>query len=99
MNAESWIQWSTDHLAETSLKLSIQGYSHHRIDSLNHTNPIFRAEFDRFQSRVDAAITDMTVNPDGYHHYDVMINASTDLLEFTNLHRAQFLGLNRDLAA
>lgn len=94
MNVQTWIDWAQKQLADVSTRLFRQGYHPARIEFLNQTNDAFREQFGLYLSRINEVMDNMAGNPDGYHHFDDFTRAKTELLEFTNHHRARFLELD-----
>lgn len=91
MTLQSWIDWCQKQLGDLSVRLFRQGYHPARIEHLNRVSPEFRDRYEHFLNRINEVMDDMAQNPDGYHHFDEFMKAKTALLEFTNLHREQFL--------
>ncbi|CAM2066304.1 hypothetical protein SCOR_13060 [Sulfidibacter corallicola] len=91
MTAENWIDWCQKQLGDLSARLSRQGYSPARIETLTKTSPLFRERFEHFMTQLTMVMDAMADNPDGYHHYEDFTHMKMEMLKFTNLHREQFL--------
>ena len=94
MTLQSWIDWCQKQLGDMSLRLFRQGYNPARIEYLNQNNPEFRQKFSGFLDRINQIMDQMAANPEGYHHFEEFTKAKMELLEYTNLHRMQFLEMD-----
>ncbi len=94
MNEQNWIDWAQKQLADLSMRLFRQGYQPARIEFLNQTNTEFNEQFSTHLARLNEAMDNMGLNPDGYHHFEDFSRAKSALLEFTNRNRERFLELD-----
>ena len=91
MMIENWLEWTTKQLQDMSLKLKRQGYDPQRIEHLTRINPAFREAHQAFSSSLDAICAAMAEDPEGYSHYDALLQAKQEFLLYTNRNRAFLL--------
>lgn len=91
MTPTCWMDWCTKQMGDLSRRLVIQGYDPASIERLRRTNRGFERAFTRFEREFGAITDAMATNPDGYHHYEALNRAKTDLLTYTCAERGVLL--------
>ena len=91
MTKNSWLDWSSRQLGDLSRRLARQGYDLVRIEYLSRTHPEFRARYAAFIKAFESACDAMAEHPEGYTHYETLLEAKRSFLLYTNENRASLL--------